>query len=446
MRAVLKRIFLVSLLGLLATAVAEAQRPNIVVILTDDQSPETVSAYGTNLYTSVAATPNIDAIAASGVRFSHSFVQSPVCQPSRTTLLTGKVAEIHGVTRNARLWQPQENIAEMLQAAGYDTAAFGKSLHSPRGGVADPVNPFVPVGFDHYNVYDGADSRDPVTNLNGEVGHANPGYATDLWTQQAIAWISAQQAATPSVPFFVYIGYQAAHYPLVPRADHANLFPGDIAKPPTYTDDFSGRSPLAAAAASCFKFWYYAYGVWTSCDAVSHGVVQPPLAIHPGPCIAVDHTNAEAKIEWFYQQHVHDYLRVVHGVDVNVGALRDYLASSGLAADTVVIYTADNGFQLGDHFLSEKYLSYEQSIRVPLLMEGPAFRRAWWPRSWSRTSTGRPRSSTSRVSRSRPRWRGGACWSCSMVLRRVTGARPSTSGTRWAGTSAGMGSGPRGTS
>ncbi|HEY8155172.1 MAG TPA: sulfatase-like hydrolase/transferase [Myxococcota bacterium] len=365
------RVFLVSLLWLVAASVAQAQPPNIIVILTDDQSPETISAYGTNIYTAVADTPNIDAIAAAGVRFSNSFVQSPLCQPSRTTLLTGKSAENHGVIRNARLWQPQANIAEMLQGAGYRTAAFGKSLHSPMGGVADPVNPLVPVGFDHYNVNDGADYIDPVTNLNGEAGHANPGYAADLWTQQAIDWIAAQQAATPSAPFFVYIGHPGPHYPLVPRADHAGLFAGDIAKPASYTDDLLGRSPLAAAATSSLAFWYPAYGSWTSCAAVAHGVVQPPLEIDPGPCNSDDLADAEQKTEWFYQQHVHDYLRVVRGIDVNVGELRAYLATSGLAANTVVIFAADNGFLLGEHFLSGKYLSYEQSIRVPLMMEGP---------------------------------------------------------------------------
>lgn len=364
------RLLLVSLLCAFFAGVAEAQRPNIILILTDDQSPETISAYGTNIYTTIANTPNIDAIAAAGVRFSNSFVQSPLCQPSRTTLLTGKSADAHGVIRNAKLWQTQANFPEMLQAAGYDTAAFGKSLHSPMGGVANAVNPLVPVGFDHYNVYDGADYVDPVTNLNGEVGHQNPGYATDLWTQQAIDWIAGRQEAAIAAPFFVYIGYNAPHYPLVPRADHAHLFAGEIAKPATYTDDLSGRSPLAAAATPT-RFWYPAYGVWTSCSSAAQGVVQPPLAIDPGPCGSDDFANGDVKTEWFYQQLVHDYLRVVRGVDVNVGALREYLVSSGLAATTVVIFMSDNGFLLGDHFLAGKTHSYEQSIRVPLLMEGP---------------------------------------------------------------------------
>src|SRR5262245_51698708 len=352
-------------------AAAQAQPPNIIVVMTDDQPVETVGAYGANLYTSVAATPNLDAIAAAGARFANSFVQDPLCQPSRTTFLTGRSADAHGVTRNAKLWHPQPNIVEMLAAAGYRTAAFGKSLHSPAGGIQDPVNPLVPVGFQFYNVNDGADMIDPVTNLNGEAGHANPGYATDLWTQQAIDWITAQHSASPSVPFFVYIGYPATHYPLVPRADHADLFPGELPKPASYFDDLSGRSPLAAAATSGLKFWYPGYGAWTSCEAVAHGVVQPPLEIDPEPCGTDDFSNAEAKIEWFYQQAVHDYLRVVRGIDVNVGELRGFLASSGLASTTILLFMSDNGFLLADHFIWGKYLAYEQSIRVPLLIEGP---------------------------------------------------------------------------
>ena len=365
------RVFLGALLGSLAASAALAQPPNIIVVMTDDQSVETVGAYGANLYTSVAATPNIDSIAAAGARFANSFVQDPLCQPSRTTFLTGRSADAHGVTRNARLWHPQPNIVEMLAAAGYRTAAFGKSLHSPAGGIQDPANPLAPVGFQYYNVNDGADMIDPVTNLNGEVGHANPGYATDLWTQQAIAWITAERAASPSAPFFVYIGHTGAHYPLVPRADHANLFPGELPKPTSYFDDLSGRSPLAAAATSVLKLWYPAYGTWTSCETVAQGVVQPPLEIDPEPCGTDDLSNADAKIEWLYQQAVHDYLRVVRGIDVNVGELRQFLASSGLASTTVVLFMSDNGFLLADHFIWGKYLAYEQSIRVPLLIEGP---------------------------------------------------------------------------
>jgi arylsulfatase A-like enzyme len=298
-------------------------------------------------------------------------VQDPLCQPSRTTFLTGRSADAHGVTRNARLWHAQPNFVEMLAAAGYRTAAFGKSLHSPAGGIQDPVNPLAPVGFQYYNVNDGADMIDPVTNLNGQAGHPNPGYATDLWTRQAIDWITAERAASPSAPFFVYIGYPATHYPLVPRADHADLFPGELPKPAAYFDDLSGRSPLAAAATSTLAFWYQAYGAWTSCEAVAHGVVQPPLEIDPDGCNTDDFSNPEAKIEWFYQQAVHDYLRVVRGVDVNVGELRQFLASSGLASTTVVLFMSDNGFLLADHFIWGKYLAYEQSIRVPLLIEGP---------------------------------------------------------------------------
>jgi arylsulfatase A-like enzyme len=357
--------------GMLLAGAAAAQPPNIIVVLSDDQSPKTVGAYGTNLYTSVAATPNLDAIAAAGARFDNSFVQSPSCQPSRTTLLTGKSADAHGVIRNAKLWKHQQNFPELLQAAGYRTAAFGKSLHSPAGGIADAVAPLVPVGFDDYNVDDGGDYRDPVTNLNGEIGHPNPGYATDLWTQQAIDWIRAQQAASPSTPFFVYIGFPAPHFPLIPRADHADLFPGVLPKPPTFSDDLTGRSPLAAAAAANLKFWYPGYAQWTSCLAAAHGVVQPPLEIDPGPCGFDDLTNAEAKTEWFYQQAVHDYLRVVQGIDANIGELRQFLATSGLATTTVLLFTADNGFMLGDHFMWGKFLAYEKSIRVPLLIEGP---------------------------------------------------------------------------
>jgi arylsulfatase A-like enzyme len=352
-------------------AAAQAQPPNIIVVMTDDQAAETVGAYGANLYTSVAATPNLDAIAAAGARFANSFVQDPLCQPSRTTFLTGRSADAHGVTRNARLWKAQPNIVEMLAAAGYRTAAFGKSLHSPAGGIQDPVNPLAPVGFQYYNVNDGADMIDPVTNFNGEVGHPNHGYATDLWTRQAIDWITAERAASPSAPFFVYIGYPGTHYPLVPRADHADLFPGELPKPTSYFDDLSGRSPLAAAATSGLEFWYQAYGTWTSCEAAAHGVVQPPLEIDPDGCNTDDFSNAEAKIEWFYQQAVHDYLRVVRGIDVNVGELRQFLASSGLASTTIVLFMSDNGFLLADHFIWGKYLAYEQSIRVPLLIEGP---------------------------------------------------------------------------
>lgn len=361
---------LLALLSLLTLASRAFAAPNIILILSDDQSPDTISAYGVNQWTAISPTPSIDAIASNGIRFVNSFVQSPVCQPSRATILTGRSASHHGVLTNVYPMQAQTTFPQLLKAAGYDTALFGKNLVNFQGSAT-------PAGFDWSNYDSGQVYVDPVTTLNGVYPRPNTGYATDLWTDQAIAWINGELGSRdPAKPFFVYIGHVAPHYPIRPRADHEDLFPSEIPKPPTYTDDLSGRSPLAAAAYTA-RVFSSLFCIFYSVDAQNRGVPQPPPGSNPNNvCGAPKHldsftSNAERE-EWVYQLVAHDYLQTIVSMDLAVDRLRDYLAAEGLAATTVVIFASDNGMLLGDHFRHGKQSGYEQAIRVPLLIEGPA--------------------------------------------------------------------------
>ena len=361
---------LLALLCLLILPGPALAAPNIILILSDDQSPDTISAYGVSPWTAISPTPSIDAIAGNGVRFVNSFVQNPVCQPSRATILTGRSASRHGVIDNGDPMQAQPTFPQLLKAAGYDTALFGKNLANFQGSAT-------PAGFDWSNYDAGQVYVDPVTTLNGVHPHPNTGYATDLWTDQAIAWIDGDLGSrNPANPFFVFIGHAAPHYPIRPRADHDDLFPGPIPKPATYTDDLSGRSPLAAAAFTA-KVFPSLFCTFYSVDAEARGVPQPPPGSSPnGACAAPKHldsftSNAE-RAEWVYQLVAHDYLQTIVSMDLAVDRLRDYLVAEGLAANTVVIFASDNGMLLGDHFRHGKQSGYEPSIRVPLLIEGPA--------------------------------------------------------------------------
>ncbi|NLF18636.1 MAG: sulfatase [Lentisphaerae bacterium] len=320
-----------------------AERPNIVFIMSDDHAAHAIGCYGSR----INRTPHLDRIAAEGLRFDRCFCTNSICTPSRATILTGTYNHVNGVTT---LTTPMDNrlqtYPKLLQAAGYQTAIFGK-WHLGSG----PRH--CPTGFDDWAVLPGQGRyHNPQFVFKGPEGGETrtvTGYATDLITDFSLDWLRRRD---PARPFCLMIHHKAPHRPWYPDEKHARLFlDEDIPEPETLQDDYRGRA--AAAAAAKMR-------------------VGPDMTPTDLKCeVASELPEAELR-RWAYQRYIKDYLRVIASVDDNVGRVLDTLDRAGLSRNTVVIYTSDQGFFLGDHGWFDKRFMYEESLRMPCMLRYPA--------------------------------------------------------------------------
>ncbi len=321
---------LTGLLGKSSPSTAR-QTPNILFIMADDHAAHALSCYGSCLNT----TPNLDRLAREGMRFANCFVTNSLCAPSRATVLTGKYSHQHGTIDNQVPFDgSQPTFPKWLQRAGYRTAVVGKwHLQSD------------PTGFDYWNILPGQGAyHNPATI---EMGHKRQwqGYVTDLITDWAIDFLKS----LGNEPFCLLCHHKAPHRGWEPAPRHAALYEErDLLEPHTFHDDYQNRASPAAHADM---------RIADMPDYVEKG--QPP------------NLSPEKRKKWNYQRFIKDYLRTVAAVDENVGRLLDYLDKVRLAEDTLVIYTSDNGFFLGDHGWFDKRFMYEESIRIPLLVRYP---------------------------------------------------------------------------
>jgi len=353
MRTVRKRILLVVLLGLLAAEATRAAHPNLIVIVSDDQGTNAVSAYGPGVGGAVS-TPNIDRIANQGVRFSNAFGVDQVCAPNRATLLTGKYGHRNGVLQNGDVLDAsQTTVADLLKTAGYRTAIIGK-WHL----VSNPGD----AGFDYWNTLLLAEPpyKDPFFDRNG-VLKPSSGYSTDLITADAIQWLDANRNAPG--PFALFIMHNAPHAPYVPAGRHRSLHAAELPRPATFDDRWTGRAPPAQLPS--FRLRPNLLETWLGPSYQALGKERLPAGL----------SDAEEE-DWIYQQYAKDYLRTLAALDESVGLVLDYLEMKRdevgrLADHTVVIYTGDNGNLVGEHFSFAKRRPYEEVLRVPLLMRGP---------------------------------------------------------------------------
>ena len=317
---------------------SQPRQPNILFIMSDDHAAHAISAYGSR----INVTPHIDRLAAEGARLDHCFCTNSICAPSRATILTGVHSHRNGVLTLAdRFDGRQETYPKILQDAGYQTAIFGK-WHLGHGGHADPS------GFDHWAVLpDQGLYHDPAFFVKGERVQLE-GYVTDLITDYALDWLRGRDRERP---FALMVHHKAPHRPWEPDDRHQYLYEDvDIPLSETFDDDYSHRSNAARNAEMRIADHLYHYDLKQD---VPEGL-----------------TPAEEK-RWKYQRYIKDYLRCVASVDDNVGRLLDYLDEHGLADDTVVIYTSDQGFFLGDHGWYDKRFMYEESLRMPFLIRYP---------------------------------------------------------------------------
>jgi arylsulfatase A-like enzyme len=307
--------------------------------MADDHACKAVSAYGDGLNT----TPNIDRLAAEGVRLDACFCTNALCAPSRASILTGTYSHLNGVmTLDTPIDAAQETFPAMLSAAGYQTAIFGK-WHLGHGPRHDPR------GFDTWRVLHAQGTYFDPEFLSPEGTTIQPGYVTDVITNLATEWIARRDATRP---FCLLVHHKAPHVPREWDDAHAGLYadsPFDL--PETFFDDFESRSNAARQAA-----------MRISEIPLDRFKESPPPDATPGDLLTI----------WKYQQVMKDYLRCVASLDDNVGKVLVALESQRLLDDTIVIYTSDQGYFLGDHGWTDKRFMYEESLRMPFLIRYPA--------------------------------------------------------------------------
>ena len=338
---------------------ADDTRPNILFIMSDDHAYQALGCYGSKMN----KTPNLDRIAKEGMRFDRCFVTNSICGPCRAVILTGKYSHLNGFTRNGNTFNGgQQTVAKLLQKGGYQTAIVGKwHLGS------------TPTGFDYYHILQG---QGPYYNPrmktpDGIVRHT--GYTTDIITDETLKWLKTSRDKTK--PFFLVYQHKAPHRNWQPGPKYLNRYDDvTIPEPATLFDDYKNRASPASTQTMTIerhlnpndlklvpnrslnpeqaKIWNEAYG--------------PKNA-------AFKKADLKGKdlIRWKYQRYMKDYLRCIDAVDDNVGRVLDYLDESGLSKNTIVIYTSDQGFYLGEHGWFDKRWMYQESLRTPLMIRWP---------------------------------------------------------------------------
>ncbi|MEX0939024.1 MAG: sulfatase [Pirellulales bacterium] len=331
-----KYLTALTLLLWLTAAAPAADRPNILFIMTDDHASHAISVYGSK----VNETPNIDRLAREGMRFENCFVTNSICGPARAVILTGLYSHLNGFRQNGdRFDGSQQNVAKLLRQSGYHTAMIGKwHLGSD------------PTGFDYWNILPGQGAYyDPAMIEMGQRAK-HEGYVTDIITDLTIDHLESRWDREK--PFFVMCHHKAPHRNWQPGPDHQDLYADqEIPAPVTFNDDYSTRTTAAHTQEMTIEH---------------HLRVPADTKVHPPEGL-----EGQALKKWKYQRYMEDYLRCVASVDDNVGRLLDYLEQEGLAENTMVIYTSDQGFYLGDHGWFDKRFMYEESLRTPLIVRYP---------------------------------------------------------------------------
>lgn len=306
--------------------------------MSDDHAAHAMSCYDSK----INETPNLDRIADEGMRFDNAFCTNSICAPSRAAILTGQYNHVNGVkTLGDNFDSRQQTVQKILQEDGYQTALVGK-WHLGHGGIHNPT------GFDYWTVFPGqGDYHDPVMYDMGEEKIIK-GYATDIITDISLDWLDKRDK---DKPFMLMLHHKAPHRPWDPDEKHMHMYEDvDIPEPETFNDDYSNRSNAAKEATM----------------RIDRDLNERDLKVPPPEGL----TDAELK-SWKYQRYIKDYLRVIASVDDNVGRVLDYLDAEGLAEDTIIIYTSDQGFFLGDHGWFDKRFMYEESLRMPLIIRYP---------------------------------------------------------------------------
>jgi arylsulfatase A-like enzyme len=361
------------------------ERPNIIFIMSDDHAYQAISAYDNTLI----ETPNIDRIAKMGMLFTQASVTNSICAPSRATILTGKHSHINGKIDNHFPFDTTNvTFPQLLQQAGYQTAMFGK-LHFGNN----------PKGFDQFKILPGQGSYynpDFITKNEGNI--QVEGYVTDIVTDMTLDWLAKERKADQ--PFMLMYLHKSPHRPWLMAERHmAEFTRRTFPEPATLFDDYSGRTSVAGEA----EMNILTHMGWSGDNKLSPEVMKqlgiadvggydtsrfigqmnrftPAQAenlkkyydpISEEFVKAYPTMSKEDQMRWKYQRYMQDYLGTIKAVDENVGRLLDYLEANDLMENTIIVYTSDQGFYLGEHGWYDKRFVYDESFKTPLLVSWP---------------------------------------------------------------------------
>lgn len=397
------RVFIKTILFFISlSAFSQSKKANIIFIMTDDHATKAISSYGSIFN----ETPNIDRIANEGILFNNCYVTNAICGPSRAAILTGKLSHVNGVKGNIDVFDgSQVTFPKLLQEAGYQTAIVGKWHLASE-----------PTGFDFWSVLPGqGDYYNPdFIEKNGT--HREEGYVTDLITDKALDWMSSRDKEQP---FCLIYQQKAPHRNWMPALRHLALYDNvEFPIPESLFDDYSNRG--SAARDQEMEIANHMYDVWdlklatpqeledALLNTELEDIVDPEKLKKEDSLEANDKSQdlnkflkvykrltpeqrtlwnqayakrqlefrtlnltGNALVEWKYQQYMKDYLACIASVDDNIGRLFEYLESEEILDDTMIIYTSDQGFFLGEHGWFDKRFMYEESYQMPLVIRYP---------------------------------------------------------------------------
>lgn len=361
--------FLCAFLSLIATAgAALAQsRPNILIIVSDDHAYQAIGAYGSPYH----GTPRIDQLAAQGATYSNAFVTNSLCGPSRACLLTSKYSNINGFKDNFSRFDPgQPTFASHLSAAGYQTAWIGK-WHL--GSLPRHFNYFkiLPEQGYYYNP-DFIDMHNDTTRL--------PGYCTNVITDLSVDWLKNRDT---SKPFCLVVGEKATHRSWIPdTADLGAFDQVDFPLPENFYEIDSGRYAARVNNMNIAHTMRLGYDLKMEADTgfgsdnyTRFTPSQKQYFDHYYDSIYTDfkkrHLQGKALTKWKYERYMRDYYATAQSLDRNIGRIVDYIDKSGLGANTIVIYTSDQGMYTGQHGWFDKRYMYEESFKTPFIVRYP---------------------------------------------------------------------------
>lgn len=355
--------------------VSESARPNIIFIMADDHAFQAISAYGSNRN----QTPNIDKLAGEGMIFNNSFCTNSISAPCRAVILTGKYSHINGHIDNSTTFDgTQTTFPKLLQKAGYQTAIVGKwHLRSS------------PTGFDYHNVLPGqGDYYNPVMIEMGE-RKKHIGYTTNLITDFAFDWLDNREKEKP---FCLMLHHKAPHRNWLPEEKYLHLFDDiDMPLPETFYDDYSSRSKAAIDQEMTIdKHMHMSWDLkilpqdTNNLKGLERSFYNQLKKLTPEQRKIWDESydpknkafkeanlKGDELLNWKYQRYIKDYLRCIQSVDDNIGRVMKYLEENDLEENTIIIYTSDQGFYLGEHGWFDKRFMYEESLRMPLIIKYP---------------------------------------------------------------------------
>jgi len=345
--------------------------------MSDDHAFQAISAYNPDLI----QTPNIDQIAREGILYNQAFVTNSICAPSRAVILTGKYSHINGVRGNSEVFDGnQQTLPKILQQNGYETAIVGKwHLKSE------------PTGFDYWNVLPGQGDYYNPDFINQGKDTVYQGYVTEIISKLSINWLKNRDKKEP---FFLMMHHKASHRSWMPAIKNLQLFDQqEFPLPSNFYDDYKGREGLQTQMLTVkdhmdirmdFKVpcmecdttevnWWAPEEYWRRLDRLSPEERNKWEASYKKEEAEYrDVKNDEKRYDhWKYRRYMEDYLRCIASVDESVGDVLDFLKENGLDKNTVVVYTSDQGFYLGEHGLFDKRFMYEEALRTPLMIKYP---------------------------------------------------------------------------